>query len=70
MEHLYENFKSITWWLLLALNMYCSFNFPKSKFVVIYFTFLVSFAKYFPETLKSSSVFTNVSVILAIFQYS
>ena len=31
--------------MLLALNIYYSFNFPKNKVVVTYFTCLVSFAK-------------------------
>ena len=38
-----------------------SFNVPKSKGVVTYFTFFVSFAYCFPKTRKNASVFTNVS---------
>ena len=40
---LYENFKITPWRLLPVVNVYYSFNFPKSK-VGTYFTFLVSFA--------------------------
>ena len=42
-ERPYQNFKNNLWRLLLALNIYYSFNFLKNK-VVTYFTFFVCFA--------------------------
>ena len=38
-----EHFKNNPWRLLLALNIYYRFNFPKIKVVVTCFTFLVCF---------------------------
>ena len=46
------NFKNTTWWLLLALNIYYSFNFPKSRVVITYFTFLCFFCLMFPKNLE------------------